>query len=104
MILSVEKATDIVGKAKHDFRGPIPPRGDVFGHEARVTCDSGGSSARGITSGQAKVTDLEFTIGVDQKVTWLQIPVQHIRGMDVLETAQGLVNEGLKVSVRQGLS
>ena len=64
-MLFVEKATDIVGKAKHDFRGPIPPRGDVFGHEPRVTCDSGGSSARRITSGQTKVTDLEFTVGVD---------------------------------------
>jgi hypothetical protein len=104
VFLSVERATDIVGKAKHNFRGPIPPRGDVFGHEPRVTCDPGSPSARRITSGQTKVTDLEFTVSVDQKITRLQIPVQHIRGVDVLETAQGLINEGLEVSVSQGLS
>ncbi len=76
---------------------------DIFGHEPGVTSDSGGSSARGITSGQAKVTDLEFTVSVNQKITGLQIPMQDVRGVDIFESAQGLINEGLKMSVSQGL-
>ena len=98
-----ERVTYIVGKAKHNLRGTIPSCGDIFGHEPRVTSDSGGSSARGITSGQAKVTDLEFTVSINQKIARLQIPVQDVRGVDIFESAQGLINEGLKMSVSQGL-
>lgn len=40
--------------------------------------------------GEAEVADLEVAVGVQQQVGGLQIPVQHIRRVDVLQTTQQL--------------
>lgn len=86
-------------EAQHDLRGTVPPRGHVLGHVASILLGVDGEA-----TSQAKIADLELAIGVNEKVTGLQVTVQHVGRMDVLETAQDLVDEGLEVGVGQGLA
>lgn len=86
-------------EAEHDLRGAVPPRCDVFGHVACVFLWIDGEAA-----GEAEVADLEFAVGIDEQVARLQISVQDVRGVDVLQAAQDLVDEGLKMGIRQGLT
>lgn len=86
-------------ETEHNFRCSVPSGSNIFRHVPGIffriyreaTCE-------------AKVANLEFAIGVDQQIAWLQIAVQHVGRVDVLETAQNLVDEGLEMSVRQGLA
>jgi hypothetical protein len=94
----------VVGKAEHNFWSPVPPSCDIFGHEALVAGRLGSAAVGAVTSGQPKVTDLEFAIGIDEKVARFEIPVKHIRRMDVFQTAKGLIQEGLKMGVSERLS
>lgn len=86
-------------EAQHDLRGSVPPRGDVLGHVPRVLL-----RVHGEASGQTKVANLELAVGVDEEIARLQIAMEDIGGVDVLETAQDLVDEGLEVGVGQWLA
>lgn len=86
-------------EAQHDFRSTVPSRSDVFGHVTSIFF-----RVHGETSGKTKITDLEFAISVNEEISWLQISVKHIGGVNVLETAQNLVDEGLEMRVGKGLS
>ena len=96
--------TDIVSKAEHDLRCPIPASGHVFRHETLITGGFGGSSTRSVAPGQAKIADLEFTISIDEQISGLQISVKNISGMNVLQATEGLINEGLEVSIGEWLT
>ena len=51
--------------------------------------------------GQAKVTDLEVTGGVEQEVAGLQVPVEDIGRVNVLEAPHDLVDDKLHLVVCQ---
>lgn len=53
---------------------------------------------------QAKVADFELAVGIHQQIAWLQIAMEDIGGVDVLQTAKDLVDEGLEMSIGKGLT
>ena len=75
----------------------------TFSHEPRLTLLSLYRS-RLKSSCQTEIANLELTIGVNEQVARLEITVQHVSTVDVLETAEDLVNEGLEVRICQGLT
>jgi hypothetical protein len=89
----------VVLEAEHDFRSTIPPSSNVLGHVAGVLLGVDGEAA-----GEAKVADLELAVGVDQEVSRLQVAVEDVGGVDVLESAEDLVDEGLEVGVGERLA
>ena len=88
----------VVLEAEHDLRRAIPSRGDILGHEPGILLGVDREASR-----EAKVADLELAIRIDQQVARLEIAVQHVGRVDVLESAQDLVDEGLEVGVGEGL-
>ena len=52
---------------------------------------------------ETEVADLELTVGIDEEVARLEITMENVCGMDVFETAQGLIDEGLEVGVGKRL-
>ena len=92
--------THVVGKAQHDLWRSIPPSSNVFGHESLVGTSLGvGTSPRRVSPRETEVADLELTVGVNQEVTRLEIAMNNVSGVDVLETAKGLINKRLEMSV-----
>lgn len=81
-------------EAQHDFRSSIPSGGNVFGHVSCILLWVYGKAAR-----QTKVANLEFAIGIDQQITRFEIAMQNVRRVDILETAEDLINEGLEMGV-----
>ena len=53
--------------------------------------------------GEAKVADAEVTVGIEEEIGRLEIPVETVGGMDVLEAANDLVKEVADVVVAQFL-
>ena len=86
-------------EGQHDLRRTVPTRRDVFRHERRIFVWSGVESP-----GQSKVADLQFAVGVDEQVAGFEVTVEDVGAVDVFETAEGLVDEGLKVGVGEGLA
>lgn len=86
-------------EAQHDLGRTVPSRGDVFGHVTGILLwvDREASS-------QTKVANLELAVCIDQQVSGLEITVQHVGRVDVLETAEDLVDEGLEMGIGQGLA
>ena len=77
-------------EGQHDLRGTVPPGGDVFGHDANfLACGDAGLD----TSGQSKVANLEITVGIEEKVSGLQVTMDNIGAVDGLQGAESLVNE-----------
>lgn len=91
---------------EHDLWRPVPPGRDVLGHEAtgRLTSLSRQLRVRLEASGEAKVTDLELAVSVDEEVAGLEVAVQDRGAVDVAQAAQRLVDERLEVRVREGLA
>ena len=91
------RQTHVICKAKHDLGRTVPPRRDVLGHEALLL--------RLVKpAGEPKVAYLELAVRVHEQVAWLEVAVQHVGRVDVLQTAERLVDEGLKVCVRERLA
>lgn len=86
-------------ETEHDFRCSVPSRCDVFSHIPGILLRVDTEASR-----QAEIGNLQFAVGVDQQVTRLQVTVQHIGAVDVFQTAQDLVDEGLEVSVGERLA
>lgn len=89
----------IVLERQHDFGSAIPSRGNVFRHVASVLFGINGETTR-----KTEVANLELAVGIDQQITGLEITVENVRRVDVLETAENLVDEGLEVSVCKWLA
>lgn len=86
-------------ETQHNLRGTVPSCGNVFRH---VACILFGVDRE--TSCQTKIANLEFAVRVDQQISGLQVTVQDIRRVDVLETAQNLVDKRLEVGVGKRLA
>lgn len=86
-------------EAQHNLGRTVPSRGDVLRHVSGILLGVDGKA-----TGKAKVADLELAVGVNEQVAGLQVSVEDVGGVDVLETAQDLVDEGLEVGVGQGLA
>lgn len=86
-------------EAEHDFRGAVPSRGYIFCHVASILFGVDGEAAS-----KTKIANLELTVGIHKEVTGLEISVEDIGGVDVLEAAEDLVNEGLEVGVGKRLA
>ena len=52
-------------------------------------------------SGEPKVTNLGCAILIDEYICWLDISVHDASRMDVLETTEHVVHDGLNVSLSQ---
>lgn len=89
----------VVLETQHNLRRSIPPRSNVLCHEASSCLLTSCFWVRLESSGQAKVANLELTVGIDEEVSRFQISMQHTGGVDVLETTQRLVDEALEVGV-----
>lgn len=88
--------THIIGKAQHDLGRTVPPRRNILRHEALVRGVLGSALAvprRAVPARKAKVADLELAVGVDEEVARLEVAVEHVRGVDVLEATERLVDE-----------
>ena len=94
---SAFSTTHIIRKAEHDLGRAVPPRRDVLGHEALLLRLV--EPAR-----EPEITNLEFAVRVHEQVAGLEIAVQHVGRVDVFQAAERLVDEGLEVRVRQGLT
>lgn len=95
--------THVVRETQHDFRRAIPARRDVFRHETLVARSLGRAAARRVSTREAEIADLELAVCVDEQVSRLEVAVQNVRGMDVLEPAERLVDERLEVRIGQRL-
>jgi hypothetical protein len=58
-----------------------------------------GTSPRRVSSCETEVTDFELTISIDQEIARLEVTMDDVSGVDVLETAKGLINKRLEMSV-----
>ena len=96
---SVRTGFCVALEAQHDLGRSVPPSGNVFGHVSCVLL-----WVHGEAPGQAKVADLELAVGVDEQVAGLEIAVEDVGRVDVLQTAQDLVDEGLEVCVGERLA
>lgn len=86
-------------EAQHDLRRAVPSRCDVLGHVACVLLRVNRES-----TSQTEVTNLEFAVGIDQQVAGFQITVQNVRRVNILETTENLIDEGLEVGISQRLA
>ncbi len=86
-------------EAQHDFRRSVPPRGDILSHVSSILLWVYAEASR-----QAKIGNLELAVGVHQKVARLQVTVKYVGAVDVLKTAQYLVDERLEVGVGERLA
>lgn len=86
-------------EAKHNLGRAVPSRGHIFRH---VTCIL--LRVDGEASGETKIANLQLAVGVDEEVSGLQVTVEDIGRVDVLETAENLVDKRLEVGVGQGLA
>ena len=86
-------------EAQHDLWSAIPSCRNVFRHVSCILLRVDREA-----TGQTKITDLELAVGIDEQVSALQVSVQHIGGVDILQTAEDLVDEGLEMRIGQRLS
>lgn len=96
--------THVVRETQHDFRRAIPARRDVLGHESLIARSLGRATTGRVSTREAKVTDLQFAVRVNEQISWLEVAVQDVRGMDVLQSAERLVDERLEVRIGEWLS
>lgn len=82
---------------QHNLRSAVPSRDYVFRQQQRVAGLADHLLIAQDASGQTKVTDLEVTVGVDKQIRRLEVAVQHVGRMDVLESAEDLVQKVLRV-------
>ena len=75
-------------KAEHDLGCSIPTCGHVLCHEAPVLLWVDREA-----SGQAKVTNLELAVRINQKIARFEISMQNICRVDVLESTEDLIDE-----------
>ena len=85
-------------EGQHDFGSAVPPRGNVFRHEARFRAGWFGSLDG---SGKAKVADFEVAIGIEEEIRGFEITVDDISGMECLESSEGLIDKVLGMIVRK---
>jgi len=86
-------------KRQHNLRRTVPSGGHVLGHIPRILF-----RIITIPPGEPKITNLEFAICVDEKISGFEVTVQDVCGVDVFEAAEDLVDEGLVVGVSEGLT
>ena len=101
---TLHDAAHIITQIHNKLRGPVPPRCDILRHGPLITSSFRGATARSITPCETKITDFQFTVGVDEEISRFEITVKDVRRVYVLETAKSLVEEGLEVSVSERLS
>lgn len=82
---------------QHNLRSAVPPRDHIFRQQQRVAGLANHLLVAQHASGQTKVTDLEVAVGIDEQIRRLEVAVQHVGRMDVLESAEDLVQEVLRV-------
>mmetsp|Transcript_105847 Transcript_105847/g.294711 ORF Transcript_105847/g.294711 Transcript_105847/m.294711 type:complete len:430 (+) Transcript_105847:189-1478(+) len=84
------------GTLAQQLRRAVPARDDVLG---QLALRLGGDAAR-----EAEVADGQVAVAVDQQVGRLEVAVQHAGAVHVLEAAQDLVEEVLRVAVGETLA
>lgn len=72
-------------RVEHDLGRTIPTRRHVLGQEARVIVVGIGDAR------QPEVAYLQVAVRVQQQIARLEVTMQHVRRMNVLETAQDLI-------------
>ena len=82
---------------EHDLRCPVPARGHVL-------CQDPGVIMRRVTdTWQTKVTNFQVTVGIEENVRRLEVPMENIGGVDILQASQYLIEKVTNVIWRQFL-
>ena len=98
------RETHVAGEAQHDLWRSIPPSSNVFSDEISVETSLGvGTSPRRISLCETEVPDFELMVIIDQEVTRLEVTGNDVHGVNVLETAKGLMNKRPEMSVGEWL-
>lgn len=79
-------STHIVSGTQRDLRSPIPSHGDILCHEV-LAIGLQTSFSKQVPSCEAKVTDFQFTIGVDEEIGRFEVPMENICGVNVIQAA-----------------
>ena len=90
--------SSVLAPGKNDFRCAVPSRGNIVCQACRRCHQS-----VDIGTCQAKVTDFQIAVGVNQQISRLQITMQDSTGVNVFQTAKDLIEEKLYVLVAQNL-
>ena len=88
----------VLSPGKNDFGRTIPPRGNIVSQSCILSHES-----FDICPCQSKVTNLQITVAVYQQIPWLQVAMNDATRVDVLETAQNLIQEELYMLIAQHL-
>lgn len=99
MIKGKHTGLSVALETQHDFGSSVPAGGYIFGHVPRIFL-----WVHRETSGQTKITNLQLAIGVDEQISRLQVSMKHVRRVNILETAQNLVDEGLEMGIGERLT
>lgn len=91
----------VFGEAEHDLRSTVPSRGDILCLRTNLAGLVGIGSD---SSCQTEIANLQFTVGIHKQIARLQIAMENVGRVDVFETAENLVDEGLEVCVGQRLA
>ena len=86
-------------EAQHNLRSTIPARSNVFGHIPCILI-----RVLGEASSETEIANLQFAVGIDQQIAWLQISMEHVGRVDVLQSTENLIDEGLEVRIGKWLS
>jgi hypothetical protein len=86
-------------KAEHNFGSTIPSSGDIFRHVPGVLFWIHRKASR-----QAEIANFKLAVGIDQQISRFEVAVQDISGVNVLQAAKDLVDEGLEMRIRERLS
>jgi hypothetical protein len=86
-------------EAQHNLRCTVPSRCNVFCHVSSIFL-----WVNREPSSQSKITNLQFTVGIDQQISGLQISMEDVGRVDVFQSAEDLVDEGLEMCVGEGLA
>ena len=86
-------------ETKHDFRSPVPSRGNIFRHVTSILLGVNRKAPR-----ETEVADLKFAVGINEQVTGLQVSVEDVCGVDIFQSTQNLVDKRLEVGIGQRLT
>lgn len=85
-------------ETQHDLGCTIPSGCNILGHVPRIFL-----RVHRETSGQSKIANLQLTIGIDQQVTRFQIAMENVGRVNIFQTAEDLVDEGLEMCIGERL-
>mmetsp|Transcript_4134 Transcript_4134/g.6219 ORF Transcript_4134/g.6219 Transcript_4134/m.6219 type:complete len:252 (-) Transcript_4134:107-862(-) len=86
----------VLGRTKQNFWCAVPARGNIISQHWICCCVKRRNRTR-----EAKISQLEKTLRVEQQVAWLDITMNHFSRMHVFERFEQLIHDVLFVNIFQ---